>query len=138
MLVVQEISSTNQLHETHIPKREVLDVAVTGIMVARVMSTNKMPSPTASDCSLLYMLYSDLEKEMDLSTIYGSEGSIAEFVADAKIKCCKVPESRLLSIFLNFSKPLFLEVVTVKYENGEELQLKDFSKPFARILARLK
>lgn len=117
------------------PDKEVLENLITATMVSKAMGTLKK-----SDITLLAIVYNDIGKDMNLELLYGNSGPISEFISEAQKYLPKSEsEARLKSIELLVQKPFNLKSVTCYYDGSDkDFQLTDFSKPFGRIVYRLK
>lgn len=120
------------------PDREVLENLITAVMVSKAMGVLKR-----DDIGLLYIVYNDISKDMDLGKLYGSSGPISEFISEGK-KFLSDMESncRIKSIELVVEKPFSLKSVTCHFDSDDEddddIEFNDFSRPFGRIVYRLK
>ena len=115
--------------------KEVLENLITAVMVSKAMGTLKK-----SDITLLAIVYNDIGKDTNLEALYGNSGPISEFISEAQKYLPKSEsEARLKSIELLVQKPFNLKSVTCYYDGSDkDFQLTDFSKPFGRIVYRLK
>ena len=120
------------------PDKEVLENLITATMVSKAMGTLKK-----SDITLLAIVYNDIGKDMNLELLYGNSGPISEFISEGK-KFLSDMESncRIKSIELVVEKPFSLKSVTCHFHGNDkdvdDMEFNDFSRPFSRIVYRLK
>lgn len=142
MMIVRTTNSQEQRDNpaTEIikPDKEVLENLITAVMVSKAIGVLKR-----DDIGLLYIVYNDISKDMDLGKLYGSSGPISEFISEGK-KFLSDMESncRIKSIELVVEKPFSLKSVTCHFDGADkdvdDMEFNDFSRPFGRIVYRLK
>lgn len=125
----------NNLVEVVKSGKEVIENLITGTMVSKAMGTLKK-----DDICLLYIIYKDVEKDLKLDELYGSSGPISEFISEGKkLLSGNKSNAQIKSIELVVEKPFNLKSATCHFDGDDkDIEFTDFSKPFGRIVYRLK
>ena len=115
--------------------KEILENLITASMVSKAMGTLKK-----EDISLLSIVYMDVGKELNLTPLYGESGPISDFISEGKKHIPKEFQESAISILeLLVGKPYSINSVNIYFMDANQVfSISGFSKPFSRILYRLK
>lgn len=115
--------------------KEILENLVTASMVSKAMGTLKK-----EDISLLSIVYMDVGKELNLTPLYGESGPISDFISEGKKHIPKEFQESAISILeLLIGKPYSINSANIYFTDANQVfSISGFSKPFSRILYRLK
>ena len=120
------------------PTSEVVEMIVTAVMVSKAVGTVQK-----EDVMCLAYVYQDADadsEDVDLSAMYGESGIIAGFVSDGINAIGDNPAGtgKINSIELLISRKGFVVEVKINFDNGTSVKFDKLSRPFCRILGRLK
>ena len=92
------------------------------------------------DISLLSIVYMDVGKELNLTPLYGESGPISDFISEGKKHIPKEFQESAISILeLLIGKPYSINSANIYFTDANQVfSISGFSKPFSRILYRLK
>lgn len=115
--------------------KEILENLVTASMVSKAMGTLKK-----EDIALLAIVYMDIGKDLNLTPLYGESGPISDFISEGKKH---IPEefqkATISSLELLIGKPYSIKSVNIHFtDENQVFSISGFSRPFSRILYRLK
>lgn len=115
--------------------KEILENLITASMVSKAMGTLKK-----EDISLLSIVYMDVGKELNLTPLYGESGPISDFISEGKKHIPKEFQESAISILeLLIGKPYSINSANIYFTDANQVfSISGFSKPFSRILYRLK
>ena len=135
--VYEESSKNQRSGSVEVVKggKEILENLVTASMVSKAMGTLKK-----EDIALLTIVYMDIGKDLNLTPLYGESGPISDFISEGKKH---IPEefqkATISSLELLIGKPYSINSVNIYFtDENQVFSISGFSRPFSRILYRLK